>query len=327
MFGKTRKYHFLLLIVTLSIAAASPAYPADTSYSADEPLQSVAKVKPSPTDVWKVKSVPGLTSGFKALSSIDPATWGPDCYLPAPAKGQFVVGPKVFFANISGQVRKVGDVLQTERAIVDFQDHLGLRRGGSVVWSIDALYQFRPRWALTYVFSPLLVESNAAPLTTFNIGGRSFPAGSEVHSNWQRWEHRAGIVFNLTRTTSAVTSLFGEWIYLQDRLSVRDAAGLGAPVVWDDDKSVAMLGLRFDKCLKNYRGNTLAMNAKGGIAFLDDSIGYEADFGLSYMIPIKTGRFGFIKGGYRYFHLKKDNPQEMFGTTLHGAFLQAGFLF
>ncbi|MBM3299796.1 MAG: hypothetical protein FJY85_07560 [Deltaproteobacteria bacterium] len=327
MFRTSNKYQYVLLILAVTIAAAASALAADTSYSSNEPTQSVTKVKPSPSDVWKVKSVPGLSSGFKALSGIDPAYWGPDCYLPTSAKGQFVVGPKVWFANVSGQARKVGDVLRTEHAIVDFQDHLGLRRGGNVVWSIDALYQLRPRWALTYSFAPLLIEATGTPLTAFSIGGRSFASGVEVRSKWERWEHRAGLLFNLTRTTNGATSLFGEWIHLQDRLAVRDSAGLVSPAVWDDDTNVAMLGLRFDKCLKNYRGNTLAVNAKGGIAFLDDSIGYEAELGLNYMIPIKAGRFGFVKGGYRYFNLKKENPQEMFGTWLHGAFVQAGFLF
>jgi hypothetical protein len=103
--------------------------------------------------------------------------------------------------------------------------------------------------------------------------------------------------------------------------------GLGTPVVMDDTNNVAILGLEFDRCLKNYRGNTLALNGKGGIAFLDDSIGYEAEAALNYLIPIRTGRFGFVKAGYQYAQLKKDRPGRMFGTTMDGPFLQLGLLF
>ncbi len=171
------------------------------------------------------------------------------------------------------------------------------------------------------------MDSLGTPKSAFTFAGQTFAAGTQVHSKWERYQHRAGFVFNISRTVGSQTSFFADWLYLQDKLTIGGAGGLGTPVTWDDTKSMAVLGLEFDKCLKNYHGNTLAFSGKGGIAFLSDSIGYEAEASLTYLIPIKTGRFGFVKGGYQYAHLKKDKANEVFGTTIDGPFLQLGFLF
>ena len=124
-----------------------------------------------------------------------------------------------------------------------------------------------------------------------------------------------------------MTSIFADWLYVQDRLFIAETGPQPTSTTWDDTKSMALVGLQFDKCLRNFRGNTLALTAKGGFAFLDDSIGYDAEAAFNYMIPIKPGRFGFVKGGYRYYHLKKETDTKLFGSTLHGAFLSFGFLF
>lgn len=299
-----------------------------TNLAASEGYLGVSKIKPSSPSPLKVKPWPSFSAGFRGLSGYNPATWGLDCCLPTPAKGQFVVGPKVFFARVQGQARRGLDQAPGASTEVDFDDHLGFRKTGNTVWAIDAYYQFRPRWGLKYSFMPLSMDATHSPLTGFSIAGQSFQAGSPIHASWKRYEHRAGVVFNLSRRQNSLTNLFAEWIYVQDRLAIRGSGTAAAGAVsWDDDKNAAMIGLEFNKCLKNYKGNTLSFSAKGGVAFLDDTVGYDAEAGLSYLIPIKTGRFGFVSAGYRYSRLQKERNTRMFGTTLDGAFLQAGFLF
>ncbi|MEW6138851.1 MAG: hypothetical protein AB1733_11510 [Thermodesulfobacteriota bacterium] len=324
---------YLLAIFVLAIFAItasvgnSVAWEFGASAGNAEAAESVSKVKPTSPDVWKVRPYPGISSGLDALSRYNPVHWGPSCYLPGPAQGQFVLAPRIWFANVSGEARRTLDAVTREPSLVKFDDHLGFRGSGNAIWSIEAIYQFRPRWAVSYQFSPLSISANNVPATSFNFAGRTFTSGMDIHSKWDRWEHRAGISFNLSRTANAMTSLFAEWLYVQDRLTIAETGAAGASASWDDTKSLGLVGLRFEKCLRNYRGNTLGFMAKGGIAFLDDTIGYDAEAGLNYMIPIKTGRFGFVKGGYRYFDLKKDADTKAFGSTLHGAFLSLGFLF
>jgi len=301
--------------------------PYDVAAESNQGVKNIAKVKPAPPAVSKVKPY-GWTSQFEGLSRFNPIAWGPDCYLPSPAKGQFLLGPKVWFARVDGEARRGVDIANVQSSNVDFDDHLGLRKSGNTIWSIEALYQFRPGWGIRYSFTPLRLHATAAPTTAFNFMGQTFAAGTEVRSKWEHYEHRLGLVFNLSRTNNSLTNLYTDWLYVQDKLTVGGVTATTATAVtWDDSKNMAVVGFEFDKCLKNYRGNTLGIGGKAGIAFFNDVIGYEAEAALNYMIPIKTGRFGFIKGGYRYAQLKKDKASQLFMTTMDGPFLQVGFLF
>jgi hypothetical protein len=245
-----------------------------------------------------------------------------------PAKGQFVVGPKIQFARVHGEARRGPDITAIQSSIVDFDDHLNFKKTGNSLWSIQAMYQLRPKWGIRYSFMPLSIEATGSPRTAFNFQGQTFASGTQVFSKWERFQHRGGIYFNLNRTLNSQTNVFADWMSVSDRLTISPASG-GASmgVTWDETKNMAVMGLEFDKCLANYQGNTLALSGKGGVAFFSDSIGYEAEATLSYLIPIRPGRFGFIKGGYSYASLKKEKGHELFGVTIDGPFVQLGFLF
>jgi hypothetical protein len=116
-------------------------------------------------------------------------------------------------------------------------------------------------------------------------------------------------------------------MFVQRRLTISSGMGVTNAATWDENTSLATAGIEFNKCLRNYRGNTLAISLKGSVSFLDDHLGYDAEAALRYIIPIRRGRFGFIKGGYRYAQLKKERDAHLFSTTMDGAFLQVGFLF
>ena len=285
-----------------------------------------SKVKPSAPQPLKVKPLSDLVSGFGGVSQLNPMTWWQECCLPMPAHRQFVVGPRAFFTRVRGEARR-GAGLGTPPTVARFDEHLRLPQSRNAHWSIEAHYQFQPRWGIRYSFTPLNLEGTGVPETAFTFMGQSFSTTSPVHSKFQRFEHRAGLVFDLSRSTNAVTSLVAELLYIQDKLSVGSTTGATGSVTWDDDKNLALVGLEFAKCLKNYRGSTLAFNCRGGVAFLDNHIGYEAEAALNYLIPVKRGRFGFLKGGYRFATLKKEKNIDLFATTMDGAFLEVGFLF
>ncbi len=332
MLGNHLKYAFVLaLIVTVTATVAWAESPTDydpcIGARLDSPMgvKGITKVKPNAPEVFKVRPYPGVTSRFEALSRLNPMNWWADCFLPTPAQGQFFLGPKVTFGRVRGEARRGLDVAGLQTSLVDFDDHLGLKKSGNTIWSFEALYQFRPRWGIRYSFTPILMDATNFPRTSFNFMGTTFASATEVRSKWEHLEHRAGLYFNVSQSQHSVTNLFVDWLHVQDKLSI--GTGVTPAVVWDDTKNMAVTGVEFVRCLKNFHGNTLAFSGKGGIAFLNDSVGYEAEAGLSYMIPIKAGRFGFVKGGYRYSQLKKEKPTEVFGSTIDGAFLQVGFLF
>lgn len=336
---------FILCIFTMAFCAMAYAESASpqndtavgTGIDYTTAYKGIAKVKPpapatTPTSsATKVKPYSGVLSGLDAISSYNPVTWGPECIIPIPAKGQFIVGPKLFFPRIRGDARRDAPGATAAPGLVDFEDHLGFKRGGNMVWSIEALYQFRPSMGIRYSFSPMTFETSGEARTAFNFGGQSFSVGSLVRTKWERFQHRAGILYNVSYTTNSLTSFYADWLHIDDKLVVSGAGGTGrtatAPVIWNDAKNLAVVGLEFNRGLRNYRGNTLSLDCKAGIAFLDDTIGYEAEAGLTYMIPIKTGRFGFVKGGYQYMSLKKESNRDTFNSSMDGAFVKFGFLF
>ncbi len=330
MFKNVYKY---LVLGTIMAALLCPAVPAQSTpdpcsgQGADLDLgyKGISKVRPSSSQVLKVRPY----AGVDGISRWNPLNWGSQCCLPTPAKKQFVVDTRVWFARLNGEVKRGGPGITgaMEPSLVDFDDHLGLSRSGNTLLTFSARYQFQPRWAIRYSFTPISMSGARTPNTSFNFFGRNFTSGSNVLSKWDRYEHRTGLVFDLSRTVSGATSVFAEWLNVQDKLTVGETLGPAASVTWSDVKNMAVLGIEFNKCLKNYRGNTLALSCRGGVAFLDDNFGYDAEASLSYLIPVKTGRFGFVKGGYRYAQIKKETDAQLFSTTMDGAFVELGFLF
>ena len=326
MLGHTRKYLFLLVLLIAATCSAAWAQQVKPGAQTDptNAKKPIYKVKPRAPEVFKVK--PGY--GLQGIARFNPFAWGFDCCLPTTAQRQFEVGPRVWFARLQGQASKGGRLVGFEpRSVVDFDDHLGFTKSGNVIWSVDARYQLLPRWGIEYSFTPITLEATNQGTETFTFMGQSFTAGTSIRSRWDRYQHRAGLTFDVTRSANSVARAYVDWLYIQDKLTLRQALGVTPTVSWDDDKSLAVVGLQLNKCLRNFRGNTLAINCKAGVAFLGDHTGYELETGLSYIIPIRAGRFGFLKGGYRYAQLKKDKDYELFKTTMDGAFVQAGFIF
>ncbi len=305
-------------------------FPATAGTDSRAAYETIAKVKPEPpetTGAVKVKPYQGIGPSFRGLGRYNPLTWDEACLLPTPNPKQFVAGPEVFFARIRGEVRRTLMTPGLGATKVNFDDHLGFRKSGNTLWAIDAHYQFLPRWGLKYFFRPISMDSTYTPTESFVFAGQNFTAGTQIRSKWEYFTHQAGLVFDVTRNPSSATSVFAAWTYIQRRLTVINQIGVGLPAVWDENSSLATLGMEFNKCVRNYKGNTLALNLKGSVTFLDDHLGYDAEAALKYIIPIRQGRFGFLKGGYRYSHLNKVREANMFNVAMDGAFLQVGFLF
>ncbi len=194
MLRNALKYVFVLTLTVTAFSAAAFAESTQTAYdpcTGASGYKAISKVKPpsapAPTAL-KVKPW-GLSSRFDALSRYNPVNWWSNCCLPMPAKGQFVVAPRVFFPRLNGEARRGTDITGIQTAVVNFDDHLGFKKSGNAVWSINALYQIRPRWGIRYPFhrchwrpqiprSPLSVSL----VRHLRPGTRSIPSGSESNT-------------------------------------------------------------------------------------------------------------------------------------------------
>jgi len=283
----------------------------------------VQKVKPAAKRITKVKA-PGR---FTAISRFMPFDFGAACYQPVPLRGQALLGARAFFAQERGKVRHGVSLLGTPNEFLEFERDLGIK-GYVPVLTVMGQYQFLPRWGIRYSFTPIDMEGSNLLDRSFTFHGRSFTMGSRIHTKWQRYDHRAGLVYQLSRKPSSVVSAFAEWLHSQTALTLGNemtAAQLGK-ARWDDDKNLAVLGIEIEKCFNSFRSSTIGLKCKGSFAFLDNHTGYAAEASLSYIMPFSGGHFGFLRGGYRFSHLEKDLDTEHLTSQLDGGFVELTLL-
>jgi len=253
----------------------------------------------------------------------------PICLLPNSGPGGWEMEAEAFFGRIRGQVRfqrgpTLFAALNAEE--VDFNSTLGLPQR-SVIPSFGARYQMRPGWTLRYSIMPTSVEATTNPTQSFSFGTNNHGLGQTIKSKWERIYQRMGLSFDPVRTPSTRVSVFGEYVRINERLSVYQAGCCGDNL--DNDLNMGMAGLEIERCLKTTRHcNTLSLECRGGMAWGDDATGYDLAAGLRYSVPLNNGRWGYIKGGYRLVSFKrKSSDFKMMETDMEGGFLQMGFIF
>jgi hypothetical protein len=88
------------------------------------------------------------------------------------------------------------------------------------------------------------------------------------------------------------------------------------------------VGLELQRCIKTAaNGGTFSFDHKAGVIFLDDVEGWDVQAGARYSIPLNYGRWGYMKGGYRYVEIKKSQSDYAFKHALEGGYMEFGFIF
>jgi hypothetical protein len=198
-----------------------------------------------------------------------------------------------------------------------------------VMASFMAMYRFRPKWSLRYSIMPMSMMGSGQTGRSFVFGNTQYSAGQDIKIEWERLEQRLGLVYDAVHNHSSRISLFGDYVRVSERIkTMQMLAGMGGDTM-DNDFNMAMAGVEFEKCLKSTRTKaTLSLECKASAAFLDDAVGAEAETALKYSIPMNNGRWGFVKGGYRYLtYKKKSSDARMFDMAMEGGFLQMGLVF
>jgi len=291
----------------------------------------IVKVKP----ITKVKPEkmfrhrPDLAYGVAAL----PAAMPEQCILPIPRPKGWEVSGEAFFARTKGKIRAgmgyggyfFAGGLPPE---VDLNADLGIP-DHNVVATISAVYRFRPRWSLRYSIMPMTVNGSGQTDNLF-FGGQFFFGFQNSRVKWEHLYQRMGIVYDPIRSYSSRVSVFGEYVRIDDRVSSLSSfsQNFGSTTA-DNDMNMAMAGLEFEKCMKTGRiCNTFSIECRAGVAFGDDGIGSDITTNLKYSIPLNNGRWGYVKGGYRFLtYKKKFSEVKSFDLAMDGAILQMGLVF
>ncbi len=293
------------------------------AFSMPVPAQAGAPQKVSTKKIMKCKP---LAKGAFA----GPFDFGQDCILPMARPGGWQMDAEVFFARAKGKVRFTRGTFATFGMVddLDLNGDLGIPDHG-VMGAFSVTYRFRPKWAVRYQIMPMVLQGSGQSATGRNVifGTETLGTGQNLRSKWERLYQRIGLVYDPISTHRARVSVFADYVRINDRLTVLQMACCGNSM--DNDLNMMMAGLEFEKCLKTTRTcNTLSLDCKAGVAFLDEAFGSDITTGLKYSIPLNHGRWGYVRGGYRYLaYNKKYSDVKMFDSTLEGGFLQMGVMF
>ncbi len=285
---------------------------------------------PPPMGITKVK--PSMCLPF--------AVGAPMCILPAPRMGQWEMSAQAFFASVRGKIAwprySQFNNFQTDDSALwpNLTDQLQLP-AHQVVGGFTASYQFRPNWAVR--FSVLGFESSGGGLVQqanslngfFVFGNQIFTFGQQIQTKWRHTYGRLGLVYDAIRTCNAKVSVFADWVHVDDRIDVFCSfCGFGNST-FSKNTDAAMVGLQFQKCLVTTRnGGTFSSDCKAGAMFLDNVEGWDVELGGRYSIPLNAGgRWGYLKGGYRFVNLNKSQSDFVFNNALEGGFAEFGFIF
>lgn len=332
----TRVKSTMLLVCLVFLVVHAPSKAAAWNYReaafVPKTNQTTEAPQPQQTGITKVKEKKIVKvkppQAQIAPQSIEPSL--PSCLLPVRRIRGWELGGQAFYARTKGTVR-FGNTLftptyGTSQLDIDMNSDLGIPEH-QWIGSFTARYFFKPRWAVSYSVMPTGSENMASTSRTFNFGPTVNTFGLNTKVKWERLDQRVGLVFDSVRTPSSRVGVFADYIRVSERVRLYQTGLSGG--TFDNDLNLAMVGLELERCLKSTRlCNILSIECKAGFAFGDDTIGSDLSTGLRYAIPLNNGRWGFVKGGYRYLTFKKKySDVKLFDTAMEGGFLEAGFIF
>jgi len=252
-----------------------------------------------------------------------------DCVLPMTRPRGWQLDAEALFARTRGKGRLLRGTLGLVTFgtdDVDLNSDMGIP-DHNIVGTFSATYRFKPQWAVRYSIMPFAIEGSTQASRTYNWGNTSHGTATNTRSKWERLYQRLGLVYDPIRTYSTRVSIFGDYVRLNEKLTLIQVGCCGDSL--DNDLNMGMAGLEIEKCLKTSRQcNTLSVECRAGVAFGDEGFGSDLSTGLKYSIALNNGRWGFIKGGYRYLTFKKKYSEaKMIDTAMDGGFVQMGFVF
>jgi len=307
------------------VQAAAPEQQEDLAAPATP--QTKAPAKTAAKQITKCRPLVGRYGGeatvFDPLSALSAST----CVLPITRPRGWELEAEALFARTKGQVRLYrGFAAFQGYNDIDMNSDLGLP-DHNTIGAFSARYRFKPRWSLRYSIMPFAIDGSGSVGRSITFGSTTLNPGQTAKVKWERIYQRLGLVYDPIRTYTTRVSVFGDYVRLNEKLSVVQVGCCGDAI--DNDMNMGMAGLEFEKCLKTSRlCNTLSLDCRAGVAFGDDGYGSDVSTGLKYSIPMNSGRWGYVKGGYRYLtYKKKYSDARMIDTAMDGGFLQMGFVF
>ena len=310
-------------------------------------LTQAAYVEPRQEQAEIVTAKPAVKVKAKAITKVKPAKrivkcrpvdagYAPSflfrgpatCILPFERPKGWSLTAEAVYARTKGKLRfwQGSYYVTTSYEDVDMNSDLSVP-DHNVVGSYAIRYRFSPHWSVRYAIMPISVESGGTANRSFTFGTLNLiSTGQSTRVKWERYYHRVGLVYDPIRTLTSRVSVFGEFAKVDDKIQFSQS---GSGSTMNTDMNMAMAGVEMERCLKTTAScSTFSLECKAGVAFGDDGVGSDLSTGLKFSIPLNNGRWGFVKGGYRYVtYKKKYSDAKLIDTCLEGGFVQMGLVF
>jgi hypothetical protein len=249
-----------------------------------------------------------------------PVSGCPTCKLPQRRCGQWELAVQAFYARIKGTLQWSEPLLGGLHPAVDFNDGLGLP-GHKWLMEYSARHQFRPHWSCFYSIMPIEVEETYM--------SPSLP-GQVFKTKWEHLYQRVGIMYQPIVTCNASVSVFGTWMFMDQKFTMSSSnhCAAHAAKTIDRTRNMVMPGLEVQKCIRTLcNGGTLSCDNRVGLAFLDGTFGLDVQAGFRFSVPMNCGRWGFARGGYRLIQFNESRDDLRLDHTLEGWFAELGLIF
>ncbi|MDQ7781989.1 MAG: hypothetical protein RDU20_03855 [Desulfomonilaceae bacterium] len=274
-----------------------------------------------------------------AISKVKPifkAPCGPiGCLLPHPRERQWELGAQAFFARTKGTVQwprysqyfigyQGWENWADLNADLQLPDH-------KVLLDLSARYQFKPNWGVRYEVLFDEVNGGGYPTRQFLFGSQTtgfITWGQQIQTKWEHAYHRLALVYDAVRTPQSVISVAAGWVHADNKISLNCSYCGFYTSVFSKSIDSMIVEMEFKRCLRTAaNGGTFSWDHKAAVIFMDDVEGFDLEAAGRYSIPVNCGRWGFVKGGYRFVQLKKSQTDYALTTTFEGGFVEGGFIF
>lgn len=253
----------------------------------------------------------------------------PPCILPKRMPRQWEISAQVFWPRLSGTLKYPGVVSGQQADELDITDDLGLPKH-PVLGEYSAYYQINWNWSIYYSIMPINLSTTTTARRNFYFGNWApVPAGSQIHTEWNFIYQRLGLMYTAINTCNASLSIYTAWLYNPQQFKVSCSVCPNWPAsTVDRTRQMLMSGIDLKKCIRTLcNGATLSCDTKVSIGYLDNTLALDIQPGMRFSVPLNCGRWGFIKGGYRWLNFDENRNDLKMNVYLEGGFAEAGLIF
>jgi hypothetical protein len=241
--------------------------------------------------------------------------------------GQWEFGIQAFFATTSGTVQSPALVFGIPATEIDFSNDLALPVH-DVLWEYKGKFQFRPNWGVFYSIMPIHLEANHIAPRTLYIGQTIIPQGFAIKTNWDFIYQRVGLLYQPIFGCNTNVSIYASWAFNDQQFRLSSGICGGRCTTVDRTRNMVMTGIGIEKCIRTLcNGATLSCDSRVDIGFLDGVFALDVEPGMRFSIPLNCGRWGYVRGGYRYLNFKEDRDDLRLDTVMQGGYAEMGIVF